>query len=181
MMEAGYLTEGAPIELLDGFLAVKDRSARGEDPSTIGKQHNLVVKLLTELDPELRLLGFHMQVQGPVTLGPRHEPEPDGAILRGAPRDYAERLPRATDVLTLFEAADGSLDQDRKAKMEIYARAGIPRYAIVNLIERRIEVFADALPAEGRYGRIVSLGAEETMVLDLEGKRLEVPVQNLLP
>jgi hypothetical protein len=34
---------GAPIELIDGVLIHKDRSASGEDPMSIGKEHSLVV------------------------------------------------------------------------------------------------------------------------------------------
>lgn len=181
MLETRILVEGAPIELLDGLLVYKDRSAHGEDPMTIGKHHNLGVSLLAELNPELRSRGCYLQMQGPLTLRPRHEPEPDGAILRGTPRGYADRLPEAADVLVLFEVADSSLEHDRTAKLEIYARAGIPRYAIVNLIDRRIEWFERPIPAEGRYGRSVTLAAEETLVLELEGGRLDVPVRDLLP
>ena len=43
MIETGILPEGEPIELLNGVLAVKDRSRAGESSVTIGLQHKLVV------------------------------------------------------------------------------------------------------------------------------------------
>jgi hypothetical protein len=40
----------------------------------------------------------------------------------------------------LVEVADSSLERDR-GKAAIYARAGVPRYWIVNLTERWVEVY----------------------------------------
>lgn len=63
MLKAGILRDGEPIELIDGVLVYKDRSDHGADPITIGKRHNLAVKLLARLDPDLAALGCHMQIQ----------------------------------------------------------------------------------------------------------------------
>ena len=125
MLEAGILPEGAPIELIDGVLVYKDRSERGEDPRTIGKRHNLAVQLLAALGPDLRARGCSMQTQGPVRIPPHDEPEPDGAVVRGQPRDYADRLPSATDVHAVIEVSDSSLEYDRTTKLALYARAAI--------------------------------------------------------
>lgn len=84
MLEAGILVDGEPLELLDGLLVYKDRSAVGEDSMTIGKRHNLAVKLLAALDREVEP-DHHMQTQGPIACFlPNDEPEPDGAICVGS-------------------------------------------------------------------------------------------------
>src|SRR4051812_11405501 len=83
MIETGILKTDARIELLDGELVRKNRSAAGEDPMTIGTGHVTGVDLLIALNPKLKRLGCYMRIQSPVTLPPHSEPEPDGAIVRG--------------------------------------------------------------------------------------------------
>jgi hypothetical protein len=182
MVEAGILREGAPLELVDGVLVHKDRSAAGDDPMTIGEKHNLVVKLLARLDAELAARGHHMQTQGPLTLTMHDEPEPDGAVLRGEPRDYANRLPSASDVTSLIEIADSSLDYDRTRKLALYASVGIEQYIIVNLRADCVEVYEQPIAGEARYARAVVLHAPDLLALRLgEGKFLKVDVSRILP
>lgn len=181
MIETGILRDGEPIELIDGVLVYKDRSAYGEDPLTIGKRHNLVVKLLARLDAELAPRGFHMQTQGPLRLPPHDEPEPDGAILRGEPRAYTDRLPGAADAAYVFEVADASLETDRTKKLALYARAGIPRYVIVNLRDACLELYERPEPVEERYGEVSVLRSGQTLSIDLGSERVEVEVARLLP
>jgi Uma2 family endonuclease len=71
-------------------------------------------------------------------------PEPDIAIVRGVPRDYMNRHQAAGDVALIIEVADSSLDRDR-LKARIYARAGVPVFWIVNLIENQIEVYSEVI------------------------------------
>ncbi len=165
MRDTGILHDGDPIELLDGLLIYKDRSARGEGLMTVGKHHNLAVQLLIEWAQEVRRRGCVLQVQGPVAIPPSHEPEPDGAILRGALRDYADGLPEARDVFCVIEVADSSLAQDRTVKLSLYAQAAVPCYLIVNLVDHVVERFDDPIPAEGRYGRKSVLTRDEVVVL----------------
>jgi hypothetical protein len=61
MIKAGILHGGAAIELIDGRLVHKDRSASGEDPRSVTREHSLVVSLLGELDADLAQRGYHMQ------------------------------------------------------------------------------------------------------------------------
>jgi Uma2 family endonuclease len=149
MLENGILRDGDAIELIGGMLVYKDRSARGEDPMTIGKNHALAVKQVARLDREVERHGCHMQTQQPVTIAPYDEPEPDGAIVRGSIEEYRSRLPSAADVECVIEVADSSIEQDRGRKRALYARAGIPQYVIVNLCDDCIEVYEK--PGEGQY------------------------------
>lgn len=183
MLEAGILADHEPIELIDGVLVYKDRSALGEDPMTVGRKHNLVVGLLIELNPDLSKFGCYVQAQGPLTLPPHNEPEPDGVILYGGgPRDYRDRLPGAADAAAVIEVADSSLAYDRGKKLSVYARAAIPQYVIVNLQESCIELYEDPAAAEGRYRRTTVIHAGETLVFQLGVHgALTVAAERLLP
>ena len=51
--------------------------------------------------------------------------------------------PGAEDVALIVEVADSTLHRDRTTKKRLYAQAGIPVYWIVNLVDRRIEVYRE--------------------------------------
>jgi Uma2 family endonuclease len=65
-------------------------------------------------------------------------PEPDVAIVAGAPADYAVQHPRTA--LLVVEVSDTTLAYDRTVKAAVYAEAGIAEYWIVNLPDRLLEV-----------------------------------------
>ncbi len=140
MMKHGILPDGAPLELIDGVLVHKDRSARGEDPITHNPAHAVCLSRLLNVMVVVQGLGFHLRCQLPVALLPTRAPEPDLAIIRGAPEDYRGRHPGPNDIVAVFEVADSSLDYDR-AKQRLYASAGIPIYWIANLIDNLIEAY----------------------------------------
>jgi len=147
---------------------------------TIGEKHNLVIKLLAELSADLREHSAHMQTQGPVQLSEFNEPEPDGAIVKGAPRDYLKRLPSAADVASVIEVADSSLENDRTTKAALYAAAGIEQYVIINVRDGEIEVHEK--PARGRYATSRTVGPTETVELRVSPTAsLPVPAARLLP
>ncbi len=182
MIESGALRESAAIELLDGLLVQKDRSARGDDPRTVGKRHAVAVHRLLVLDALLTKFGWHMRVQSPVTFVSANEPEPDGAIARGADSAYLERHPGAADLACVFEVADSSLDHDRTLKLAAYARAGVRLYVIVNLVDNRLEVHEEPDATTGSYRKTASLVAGEVLTVLLGGDgRIDLPVRDLLP
>src|SRR5438445_32883 len=102
MIDAGILNSGEPYELVGGFLVLKDRSARGEDRMTIGREHLWAVKNLARLGHKLARFGCHIQTQGPVVMSGVDEPEPDGAIIVGDEDDYKARKPQAADVTSVI-------------------------------------------------------------------------------
>jgi Uma2 family endonuclease len=183
MIEQGILPEGEPIELLDGQLVPKNRSAVGEDPMTVGHGHSWVVTELDTLNSKLRRLGCHMRIQQPISLPPIDEPEPDGAIVIGLNARYRQKHPAAADVLCVIEVADSSLQRDRTQKLRVYAGAGIAKYVIINLFDRAIEVYTN--PVKGtaaRYRRMETLTGNGRLELPApRGKKLSVVVRNLLP
>ena len=78
----------------------------------------------------------------PVRMPPYDEPEPDIAIVQGTDADYEFRTPTTVDVALLVEVSDSTLSQDRGKKLSGYARARIPVYWIINLVDRQVEVFS---------------------------------------
>jgi Uma2 family endonuclease len=182
MIDAGILKSGEPYELIGGFLVFKDRSARGEDRMTIGREHLWAVKNLARLGPRLARLGFHMQTQGPVVMTGHDEPEPDGAIIRGNEDDYKKRKPAAADVTCVIEVADSSVDNDRTEKLATYADSGIPQYVIINLPDRVVENYTEPQVGKGRYARVETLRPGEKVNFALaRGRVLQMSVRNLLP
>jgi Uma2 family endonuclease len=150
MIDTGILPEGAPIELIDGFLIRKDRSKKGESIMTVNKAH------IFALDQFLYLLSldrhqFLVRIQEPIAISPNHQPEPAIVIVRGTPRTYRDALPTASEILLLVEIADSSLSFDRTTKKTLYAAAGVPHYWIVNLMNRQIEIYGKSNQKTGTY------------------------------
>lgn len=182
MIEAGILTSGEPYELLDGLIVRKDRSAVGEDLMTVGLDHVWAVQTLAKLGRRLERLGCHMRTQVPVSLPPYDEPEPDGVIAVGTEDDYRTHHPGSTHITCVIEVADSSLRHDRTTKLRAYASSDIVQYVIINLVDRVAEVYTQPLPKQGRYGQSVTLGPKQRVEFQAaNGKRLAVPVRNLLP
>jgi Uma2 family endonuclease len=170
MIPAGVIAEGAPIELLNGIMRWKNRAAAGEPLRTIGKRHEIAVnelhKLLTIL---LQHAHCFVQVQSPISLSPIDEPEPDLCVVLGSPRDERPRHPTPEEITLVVEVADSSLDYDCGEKLEAYALAGVPEYWVVNLIDRRVEVYRQPDPASGRYLDRTEHGVDETLSIPLPG------------
>jgi hypothetical protein len=186
MIAQGILGEGEPIELIDGLLVYRDRSATGEDLMTVGPEHQLAVKKLARLGERFAALGCHLSIQGPLRLSSRDEPAPDVTVLRGTPEDFATGHPSPHHVMSLIEVADGSLERDRTTKSRIYAAAGIRQYLIVNLPERQVELFysPDLQGRRFRRGPLVLGDSEVVWIAAGEtgaGKGVRVSVSDLLP
>lgn len=178
MRETGILDEDEPVELIDGLLVYKDRG--GAVP--VSPLHSFVTHRMAQLVPALEEQGCHLRLENPITLPPSHEPEPDGAVVRGRPEDYLKHHPGAADVLCTIEVADSSLASDRTIKQGIYAAAGIGQFIIVNLVEGRIEVYEEPNVDARCYRVIRVLHRGDTISLHVPGgKTLGIPVADWLP
>lgn len=119
------------VELIDGEIV--------RMPPT-GPEHSSVKSRALMWLSRLSGENWHVRVDDPLALG-EHEPVPDVAVVPGSPDDYRQSHP--TTALLVIEIADTSLQYDRTTKMSLYASAGIPEYWIVNLVERRLEVYRE--------------------------------------
>lgn len=150
MGETGILSEDDRVELIEGEIVKM---------SPIGDHHAACVGWLNRT---LTLLLQHVALvwmQNPVQLDDYSEPEPDILVLK--PRDdfYWNGKPRPEDVLVLIEVSDSTLESDRQIKVPLYARAGVPEVWIVNLIDERVELFAD--PSGGAYQTVAVFSRDE--------------------
>ncbi|MCE9529148.1 MAG: Uma2 family endonuclease [Planctomycetales bacterium] len=174
MARQGILAGNNHVEFLEGILVNKMTKNRAHSLAT----HRLRV-LLEGLAPE----GYYVESQEPTTTTDS-EPEPDVMVVRGKLEDYQDQQPPASQVPLIAEVADSSLQQDRNWKKRIYARAGIPVYWIVNLIDRQMEVLTqpsgEVETPDYAQCQVYGLGQELPVVLD--GKDVgRIAVKDVLP
>ena len=175
MIETGILGENDRVELLEGWIVAK---------MTHNPPHDGTIQLVHgEIEPRLSSEWF-LRIQSAITLGKRKsEPEPDLAVVRGPIRRYLKAHPGTQDIGALMEVADTSLQEDRLFKGPIYARAFIPVYWVINLLDSQIEVYTD--PRGGRragYAKRQDYGIHDHIPLILAGREIaRIPVRNMLP
>ena len=150
MGEAGVFPPDARVELIEGEIV---------DVSPIGDRHAWCVGWLTRtLTLKLQHVAL-VWAQNPVRLNNRSEPQPDILVLK--PRDdfYKHRKPRPEDVLLLMEVSDSTLAFDKRVKVPLYARTGVPEVWIVNLVDECVETFAG--PSRGAYQKVATFSHGE--------------------
>jgi Uma2 family endonuclease len=155
MGEAGLFVDKR-VELLDGEIITMPP----QNPPHAGVL-TLVPSVL------MRVLGASaaIRIQLPIVLDDWSEPEPDIAVCLPDPDSYMFAHPRADQVVLLIEVAGSSLLYDRGQKTAAYARSRIPEYWIINLIDRKIEMFSDPDPVAQRYRAERSAGSGDMLSL----------------
>jgi Uma2 family endonuclease len=171
IIAAGALEDPSRVELIDGYMVDKMGKNAGHRYAT--------KETLKALDARLPP-GWTSQKEEPVRIPTYDEPEPDIAIIRGTDADYRQRIPTAADVGLLVEVSETTLSQDRGKKRSAYAKARIPVYWIVNLVERQVEVYTR--PAKGRYQSRVDFKPGQQVPVTVGGQQLRpIPVDAILP
>jgi Uma2 family endonuclease len=174
MVELGILTENDRVELIDGYLVDKMPAT----PPHNGSVMAVVRHLLRYAPPGWAVLSQ----MGTRLAGSR--PEPDAFVARGSDRDYFQRVATPADLGLVVEVSNSSLDFDQEDKARVYARDRIPVYWIVNLPERRVEVYTDPTGPgdEPRYATVRHFPAGTAVPVELDGQAVAViPVDELLP
>jgi Uma2 family endonuclease len=174
MIRSGILSEGDQVELLEGWLVCK----MPKNPP-----HRIATRLTQKALEQIVPAGWYVDSQEPITLEDS-EPEPDVMIVRGDTRDYRDRHPSGQDVALVAEVSDATLERDRETKRQIYARAGIPIYWIINLVENRIEVYSDpALGVDGfNYQQRTDYSLTDEIPVVIESHEIgRISVEDFLP
>lgn len=174
MAELGILEENNQVEFLEGILVNK---------MTKNRAHSLATRRLRILLEGIIPAGFYVDSQEP-TSTVDSEPEPDAMVIRGQPEDYQLRQPEAAQAPLIAEVADSSLQHDRDWKKRIYARAGIPVYWIVNLVQRQIEVYTQPSGETENpdYVQCQVFNPSQDLAVVLDGKEVgRIAVKNVLP
>jgi len=162
------------VELLDGLLVAREPQ---------GSRHAVVVDLVRVALERAFGRGYYVRDDKPLALDDSSEPEPDAVVVRGRPRDFLDAHPAAA--LLVVEVAETSLAVDRLRKGGLYARAAIPDYWIVNLVDEVLEVYRQPVRApsrrhEWKYGS-VRLLKRNAVVSPLAAPRARIRVADLLP
>ena len=170
----GVLTEDDRVELLEGYVVLKMPANPPHD--------GCVMALFRRLD-RVAPAGWTVRSQVGTRLSDSR-PEPDAAVARGSERDYFGRQPLPADLGLVAEVADSSLDRDQLDKTRIYARDRIPVYWVVNLVDRRVEVYTDPTgPGDDpRYHTLRVFGPGSAVPVELDGATVgTIPVDELMP
>jgi Uma2 family endonuclease len=174
MVRRGVLTPADQVELLEGYMVLK---------MPVNPPHSNCVDVLVELFHGMRLNGWVVRGQGTAKLSDSR-PEPDVALARGDRRTYFARHPEPKDFGLVVEVSDSSLYRDQLDKTRIYARDRVPVYWVVNLIDRRVEVYTDPNgPGDDpRYHTLNVFAAGTAVPVVLDGVTVgTIPVDELLP
>ncbi|MDH3602377.1 MAG: Uma2 family endonuclease [Candidatus Tectomicrobia bacterium] len=134
MERTGIIGEDEHIELLGGQIY----------KMTIKPPHAMAVSILTQ--------KFSVAFDGRAQIIPQNPlrlsddlndtelPQPDVMLVQN--QLYLDH-PRPENVLLLVEVSDNTLHKDQTLKLPLYAQVGIPELWIVNLIQRRLEVYTE--------------------------------------
>ena len=187
MGEAGILTRGDGIELLDGELFCKYDGRRRR--FTVEEYYKMAEVGILAPDERVELLDGEIitmppmgdwhaacitdfdellqesigrratkRIQMPLWLSDNYAPEPDLMLLRRRSDSYRSGTPRPGDVLLVIEVADSTADYDRRHKLPAYARFGVPEVWLAVREEHHVEVHAE--PVDGIYTRVETVGME---------------------
>jgi Uma2 family endonuclease len=168
MLEAG-LFAGQRFELIDGDLIDK----MGQNPPH-SSAIRFLIAWLTKIFGAERIL-VQLPVEAAAAERERTLPEPDMAVLIESKADYRRRHPRGDELLLAVEVADTTVRYDATMKRDLYARAGVPEYWVLDIGGRRVVVHRT--PVAGKYEQIDSV--PENAAVSAGG--MQIPVSELLP
>jgi len=164
------------VELIEGLLVKK---------MTKKPPHIIATELVQNLLSRILPVGWYVTMQNPIALAESDsEPEPDAKVVRGTPRDYADRIAGPGDVGLVIEVSDTSLRDDQNVKKKVYAQSAVPIYWIVNIPSRRIQVYTDPTGPDPTpdYRHRSDHGSDDQVTLILDGREIaRISVADLLP
>jgi Uma2 family endonuclease len=167
----GILTTNSRVELIEGNL-VKKHFQSPAHASTVYR----LCEDLTKAAPA----GWRARFQLPIRMMDS-VPEPDAVFARGDRKTLAGRHPTADEVGLVVEVSDSTLRFDHIIKLPLYARAGIPEYWIVNLVDFTVEVYTEPTFDNG-YANRHDYKPSESVPLTLDGVAIaSLLVTDLLP
>jgi len=174
MGELGIFSEDERIELINGVIIKM---------SPIGSEHAATVKKLNQifsniLSPNEATIG----IQDPVILDDGTEPQPDISILKPRDDTYAFEHPHSNDILLIVEVADTSVDDDCLIKLPKYAESSIPEVWLVNIPERKIDVYQHPIGNKANAGYKIRIEYREADTVTSQAfPEIKIDVSDVLP
>jgi Uma2 family endonuclease len=138
----------------------------GELISKMGKKRRHVNALVVVQAWLVRAFGEQfVNPEAPIDVAPEdnptNEPEPDLVVLAKPSREYQDANPKPGDLRLVVEISDSTLAFDLTTKAQLYARAGIVEYWVVDIAVRRLIVHCD--PREGLYRSVIAYAEHEAV------------------
>ena len=169
MAEAGIFDSSERVELLEGkiiWMVAKGTSHR----SAVGRTYKLLEHRIGH--------KACIAIQDPVKLNERSEPEPDIAVVKIDPLDYADHHPTPTEIYLVIEVADSSLKLDTEIKAKAYSQAGIKDYWVLDVVKRELIVLRNPTTEGYQNQEIIT---EHQKISPLDFPDLEIVVTEMLP
>jgi Uma2 family endonuclease len=141
---------------------------------------------LTRLRKHLESLvpsNCHYRTEQALAINRVNDPGPVYAIVTGSEEDYLREHP--STAIFIAEISDSTLRTDLGAKAELYAKAQIPEYWVLDVNHRRLIVhrepmLADSEISKQHYGTMITLSDRDT-VAPLFAPQTPVTVASLFP
>ena len=140
LYERGVLGSDDRVELIEGELLVVSPEGPYHSAS-LGEAHRALIRAFGK--------RYAVRPQNPLTIDEYSLPEPDLLVVPGRPMDYRDEHPGPSVAVLCVEIANSSREFDLGRKLRLYARAGVPEYWVVDLLEQCIHVHR--LPARSGY------------------------------
>jgi len=169
MAEAGIFHPEERVELIAGQIIRM---------SAKGTAHTAAVRRTAKVLRNLLFNQAEVYTQDPIQLNDFSEPEPDVAVVRLDPLDYADHHPTPSEVYLIIEVADSSFKYDRETKAKVYAKSGIADYWVLDVIDRKLHVFRE--PTQEGYQTEV-IFSEKASVSPLQFPDVAITLQDMLP
>ncbi len=167
--EAGVFGPEERLELIEGEVFYKVSPQSTPHAVSIGRSGRIMRQAFGEEE-------FRISEEKPIVLNDLTEPEPDIVVARGGWEQQANVHPTPADIVLLIEVSVSTLKFDQTVKAEVYARAGIVDYWLLNIPAHQLEVRRDPGLLEGgtigyrsvqivlRDGQISPLAAQDTVI-----------------
>lgn len=169
MAEAGIFHPEERVELIAGQIIRM---------SAKGTAHTAAVRRTAKILRNLLANQAEVYTQDPIQLDDFSEPEPDIAVVRIDPLDYADHHPTPSEVYLIIEVADSSFKYDRETKAKAYAKSGIADYWVLDVNERKLHVFRE--PTQEGYQSEMIL-SQEASLSPLQFPEEAIALQDILP
>ncbi len=143
LAENGAFDKGPRVELVEGEIVVMSQPGPSESYA-IRKGIRAFFQLYED--------SHEVSVRCPLRISQMSLPEPDFTLVPIGAASPTAYLSRADLVV---EVAFSSLAYDLGEKADLYAKAGIPDYWVVDLVNSRVVVHRDPGPQRGKRGKAI--------------------------
>ncbi len=154
-IESAGLLQNQKLELIEGELILKMGKNR---PHTVGTWH-LLKYLVNAFSIEF------VQPEAPIDVHPQDllssEPEPDLIVLNCPINSILTKNPKPSEIRLVCEVSDTSLAFDLRTKANLYSRAGIVEYWVLDVNNSRLIVHRE--PAPEGFRSVQAYGLEESI------------------